>query len=1155
MSSSESDPPPDRGIPSLFEQSTKESVLGPRPRSQHFLKKVMKWKSTQRKDNSHLEGLQPTHRAATLRAVEAGENLNKNIQNDFSSLENVEESLSAMQTYVEIGNAEVSTKNAIMDNTINVDDCIKVKNDTKEHVKNAQKAMSESQVTSAPVVEESAVSSPPRAPGPSAKKGGILGTEGGASEGGGLKLARLHNQARLNKLKQARQQQQKQLQQPAPTAPQPVPEPKDMTFLTGVTIEDKEEEQQQQQHQQEEQVAAREEPREHSEEQRVVPRASSQRPELPSVVPGHKVVSLPSQHSAAPLSSDDVHTPPEKPRPPPRLPPQPVELPVNTKLLATPIEHPLPQMQDNSQPLKLSKYNHHGQSAPSLSVHDVHALASTVVKRQHLASRSKSSARRGRGEAVHRNEDDDLLEEEVAERQLMWLMKVEAKNRAAKREKENRIIEELKIVPDITGANASWAKAKKSHAREINKEKEAENMKKKLDNMKSELHVLRLEEKAIRLRKVQQTRQMEMMGMGMGRQDLTSQGHGPRAGASAPPRKKKVKKKKKKERAPSVEKQQVVDSKEGESGAAAVSQQERKEIQQKFKQRIPVTARGRDEVSRAGDGGSGVKQLLRMKNRPKSANAVMKWSTLKSYDQKFDVLDMVLSPSQSEDGGGVFSQLPSSGRRAEHRGEDGVRRSRESPFRPAPSSGGWVDGTEGVKERRPLEKESFGDMRNSRVNINSSGHSRPSSATGAMRRSGDTAGDNHEGDYGLSMHEQYRQQQEVSQREYLAERPFLQQPNQAKKHAMPSDLSYDSNPRAQDNGFHQGQGGQQSLPHGSPRRSSDVRRSKEAAGDAHGSGNNDFGQPEVLDARIREMSERQAAIASRQEERHLRQEQLEASQQLVQQPEALRLSRQREETRRLQLEAQQHQRRIDEARQASLAQQSGRQHLGMASAHKVRHQHHGPEGVRRGVDMFGHHNDYEHEDDSVMSGVTEEGTFAESRVSSMRDHARAQSRAGASLGRTLFDNTPSGQSSALVPLSGSSSRSQATTQRIGDVAGESSVVSAAHSAQTDQESRSSAPLTARSNYSSSLMAGRFFDQTSTADKGRHRVHDARDFDTKSMFRKPDLMNDAVTLLMGKKRNSDAMDIITVLFDRGKFSEEGARLWWNENRDRLMVGQW
>mgnify|MGYP005992109069 CR=1 FL=1 len=38
--------------------------------------------------------------------------------------------------------------------------------------------------------------------------------------------------------------------------------------------------------------------------------------------------------------------------------------------------------------------------------------------------------------------------------------------------------EQLKIVPDIAGANASWAKAKKAHAREVSKEKEAEDMKK-----------------------------------------------------------------------------------------------------------------------------------------------------------------------------------------------------------------------------------------------------------------------------------------------------------------------------------------------------------------------------------------------------------------------------------------------------------------------------------------------------------------------------------------------------------------------------------------------------------------------------------------------------------------------------------------------------
>jgi hypothetical protein len=36
----------------------------------------------------------------------------------------------------------------------------------------------------------------------------------------------------------------------------------------------------------------------------------------------------------------------------------------------------------------------------------------------------------------------------------------------------------LKIVPDVAGAKTSWAKAKKLHAREVSKEREAENMKK-----------------------------------------------------------------------------------------------------------------------------------------------------------------------------------------------------------------------------------------------------------------------------------------------------------------------------------------------------------------------------------------------------------------------------------------------------------------------------------------------------------------------------------------------------------------------------------------------------------------------------------------------------------------------------------------------------
>jgi hypothetical protein len=67
----------------------------------------------------------------------------------------------------------------------------------------------------------------------------------------------------------------------------------------------------------------------------------------------------------------------------------------------------------------------------------------------------------------------------------------------------------------------------------------------------------------------------------------------------------------------------------------------------------------------------------------------------------------------------------------------------------------------------------------------------------------------------------------------------------------------------------------------------------------------------------------------------------------------------------------------------------------------------------------------------------------------------------------------------------------------------------------------------------------------------HDNNNNRDFDTKSMFRKPDLINDSVTLIMGKKINSDVIDIVTILFDRATFSEDGARIWWEENRERLL----
>jgi hypothetical protein len=530
----------------------------------------------------------------------------------------------------------------------------------------------------------------------------------------------------------------------------------------------------------------------------------------------------------------------------------------------------------------------------------------------------------------------------------------------------------------------------------------------KLDNMKSELHVLRLEEKAIRLRKVQQTRQMEMMQATSSSKIAPAQGQ---TMVPPPPRKKKIKRKKKKEkeRDSSLEKQSLGTER------GTVAQQERLEIQQKFQQRIPVTARGRGDCG-AGDGGSGVKQLLRMKNRPKSANAVMKWSTLKSYDKKFDVLDMVLSPSQSEDGGGVFAQLPSTGRKGEL-GREGVSKSRNSPFLPAPSSGGWVDESDETKQ---VEEESFGntrsngDKKSSKTGdgISRGDSSRPSSATATKRTNNpgirpqyDEDGDDDDS-HGMSMHEIYRQQQQTSQQEYLADRPFIPQPH-IKKQQMPCNLTYHDDSQSLALRHQQEQKLEfvrNNTNNGELRRSQEKvhqyicspRRTSIGSGnigtvgrghsdcdddgmsnnDSHQhqmrSNTNDFLQPKQLDAHIKSITEQQAAIQSRQEERYMRQEQNAVDlHQSRHQEDRVHLRHQQDEMQRLQVEAQQHQKRIDDARQLSLAHRNGSQQLGLAPSHRQRNQLLRLEGNRHNSESFHNHDEYE--DESVVSGVTEEG--------------------------------------------------------------------------------------------------------------------------------------------------------------------------------------
>ena len=132
-------------------------------------------------------------------------------------------------------------------------------------------------------------------------------------------------------------------------------------------------------------------------------------------------------------------------------------------------------------------------------------------------------------------------------------------------------------------------------------------------------------------------------------------------------------------------------------------------------------------------------------------------------------------------------------------------------------------------------------------------------------------------------------------------------------------------------------------------------------------------QTELLDLQIRAMSEQQASLQSRQDERRVQQQQHEQVRQQQQQ--------EQEESRRLQREAKQHQLRIDEARQRERERRESQhqqgQYQGMASAHRQRYCPPDEGHVRRGAvgQRQPQHDEEEERGDefSVYSNITEEG--------------------------------------------------------------------------------------------------------------------------------------------------------------------------------------
>ncbi len=86
----------------------------------------------------------------------------------------------------------------------------------------------------------------------------------------------------------------------------------------------------------------------------------------------------------------------------------------------------------------------------------------------------------------------------------------------------------------------------------------------------------------------------------------------------------------------------------------------------------------------------------------------------------------------------------------------------------------------------------------------------------------------------------------------------------------------------------------------------------------------------------------------------------------------------------------------------------------------------------------------------------------------------------------------------------------------------------------------------------------FFDRSSSIDKGRFRVRDAREYHADSLrriavpFDTPSSC-EGVMFLVGKRKDEedDKEEVVTILFDRSLFEEIEAVKWWKQNRDQII----
>lgn len=108
---------------------------------------------------------------------------------------------------------------------------------------------------------------------------------------------------------------------------------------------------------------------------------------------------------------------------------------------------------------------------------------------------------------------------------------------------------------------------------------------------------------------------------------------------------------------------------------------------------------------------------------------------------------------------------------------------------------------------------------------------------------------------------------------------------------------------------------------------------------------------------------------------------------------------------------------------------------------------------------------------------------------------------------------------------------------------------------TSSEVKPSSPTEKCENSASKVALKHRFLPNSTSDRGKMQLQEYSDFQLDSFYRKRDRgsAKPGVSLMMGRREDDFSEQVVHVVFDRSKFSEEQASEWMERNAHRFKTG--